>query len=149
MSSSFLVFSQSHYLIQIVDINSHTANSADPDQLASDLHCLQSRIYGFSRTRVNVYLLVIRTWRALSRLRAHRLSRLVLPCSVNLQYLLQTTAMIASLTLRQELKQMLLSPQAVELMKPQIYSSAFLNTTVNVTTPYVCIFCSLLNVMYT
>ena len=39
------------------------ANSADPDQLASsdlDLHCLQRQgISGFSRTRVNIFLLVV------------------------------------------------------------------------------------------
>ena len=38
MPHPFLIFSQSDYLIQVVDINSHTlmANSADPDQLASE-----------------------------------------------------------------------------------------------------------------
>ena len=34
-------------------------NSADPGQLASDLHCLQREgISGFSRTRINVLLKV-------------------------------------------------------------------------------------------
>ena len=63
MPHPFQIFSQSGYLIQVVDINSHTdfANSADPDQLASekptdlDLHCLQKQcISGFSRTRVKI-----------------------------------------------------------------------------------------------
>ena len=59
MPRPFLIVSQSDYLIQIVDINSHTeiqrmTNSADPDQLASsDPHCLQRQgISGFGRTRV-------------------------------------------------------------------------------------------------
>ena len=36
MLRPLLIFSQSDYLIQVVDANSHT-NSADPDQLASTL----------------------------------------------------------------------------------------------------------------
>ena len=36
MSCLLLIFSQSDYLIQIVAINSLMANSADPDQLASE-----------------------------------------------------------------------------------------------------------------
>ena len=60
------VFSQSDYLIQVVDTNSHTyhnSNSADLDQLASsDLHCLQRQgTSRFSRTRVNIeYRIIIR-----------------------------------------------------------------------------------------
>ena len=53
-----LIFSQSDYLIQVVDIYL-MANSADPDQLASkkptdlDLHCLERQsISGFSRIRI-------------------------------------------------------------------------------------------------
>ena len=38
MPHPLLIFSQSDYLIQVVDTNSHTqkTNSADPDQLASE-----------------------------------------------------------------------------------------------------------------
>ena len=62
MPHPFLIFSQSDYLIPIVDIKFSylMANSADPDQLAFqkptdlDLHCLQRQdISGFSRTRAD------------------------------------------------------------------------------------------------
>ena len=44
-----IIFSQSHYLIQVVDT---MTNNGNPDQL--DLHCLQRQgISGFNRTRVN------------------------------------------------------------------------------------------------
>ena len=65
MPCQFPIFSQSDYLIQVVDIYKFAyliAKSADPDQLASSevqrptdlaLHCLQRQgIPGFSRTRV-------------------------------------------------------------------------------------------------
>ena len=57
MTHPLLIFSQSDYLIQIVDIKFTflKANSADPDQKPADLdlHCLQRQeISGFSRTRV-------------------------------------------------------------------------------------------------
>ena len=62
MPHPFQIFSQSDYLIQIVDINSHTEWQAVQIQISwllqkptdLDLHCLQKQgISGFSRTRVN------------------------------------------------------------------------------------------------
>ena len=68
MSCPFLVFSLSNYLIQIVDINSHTEWQTVQIQISwllqkpTDLdllHCLQRQdISGFSRTRVNEALLI-------------------------------------------------------------------------------------------
>ena len=61
MLRPFLIFSQSDYLIQIVDKNSHTKWQAVKIQISwllqkptdLDLHCLQRQdISGFSRTRV-------------------------------------------------------------------------------------------------
>ena len=61
-----LIFSQSDYLIQIIDINSHTSWQTVQIQISwllqkptdLDLHCLQRQgISGFSRTRVNVAFL--------------------------------------------------------------------------------------------
>ena len=60
MPHPFLIFSQSDYLIQIVDINSHTEWQTVQIQVSwlqkptdLDLHCLQRQdISGFSRTRV-------------------------------------------------------------------------------------------------
>ena len=66
MPRPFLIFSQSDYLIQIVDINSHTCWQIVQIQIIwllqkptdLDLHCLQRRgISGFSRTRVNINFL--------------------------------------------------------------------------------------------
>ena len=64
MPHPFQIFSQSDYLIQIVDINSHTEWQAVQIQISwllqkptdLDLHCLQKQgISGFSRTRVNKF----------------------------------------------------------------------------------------------
>ena len=61
MPRSFLIFSQSDYLIQLDDINSHTSWQTVQIQISwllkkptdLDLHCLQRQdISGFSRTRV-------------------------------------------------------------------------------------------------
>ena len=63
MPHPFLIFSQSNYLIQIVDTNSHTEWQTVQIQISwllqkptdLDLHCLQSQgISGFSRTRVKL-----------------------------------------------------------------------------------------------
>ena len=63
MPHPFQIFSQSDYLIQIVDINSHTEWQAVQIQISwllqkptdLDLHCLQKQgISGFSRTRVKI-----------------------------------------------------------------------------------------------
>ena len=65
MSCPLLIFSQSGYLIQIVDINSHTEWQTVQIQISwllqkptdLDLHCLQRQgISGLSRTRINCYL---------------------------------------------------------------------------------------------
>ena len=62
MTRPLLIFSQSDYLIQFVDIKSHTWWQTVQIQISwllqkptdLDLHCLQRYgIYGFSRTRVN------------------------------------------------------------------------------------------------
>ena len=62
MQRPFPIFSQSDYLIQIVDINSHTWWQTVQIQISwllqkptdLDLHCFQRQgISGFSRTRVN------------------------------------------------------------------------------------------------
>ena len=62
MPCPFLIVSQSDYLIQIVDINSHNEWLTVQIQISwllkmptdLDLHCLQRQdISGFSRTRVN------------------------------------------------------------------------------------------------
>ena len=56
MPHPLLIFSQSHYLIQTVDINSNTYWQTVQIQISwlhLDLHCLQRQgISGFSRTRV-------------------------------------------------------------------------------------------------
>ena len=61
MPRPFLIFSQSDYLIQLVDINSHPSWQIVQIQISwllkkpvdLDLHCLQRQdISGFSRTRV-------------------------------------------------------------------------------------------------
>ena len=61
----FLIFSQSNYLIQIIDIDSHTQWQKVQIQISwllqkqtdLDLHCLQRQgISRFSRTRVKVYV---------------------------------------------------------------------------------------------
>ena len=58
-----LIFSQSDYLIQIIDINSHTERQTVQIQISwllqkptdLDLQCLQRQgISGLSRTRVNI-----------------------------------------------------------------------------------------------
>ena len=63
MPCPFLIFSQSDYLIQIVDTNSHTKWQTVQIQISwlfqkptdLDLHCLQRQgLSGFSRTRVKV-----------------------------------------------------------------------------------------------
>ena len=65
MPLPFLICSQSDYLIQLVDINSHTSWQTVQFQISwilqkptdLDLHCLQRQdISGFSRTRVNLLL---------------------------------------------------------------------------------------------
>ena len=64
MPHTFLIFCQSNYLIQIVDINSHTEWKTVQIQISwllqkptdLDLHCLQRQdISGFSRTRVKSF----------------------------------------------------------------------------------------------
>ena len=67
MPHPLLIFSQSDYLIQVVDTNLHSlTNSADPDQLASseanwlDLQCLQKQgISRFSRTRLIIWVHIL------------------------------------------------------------------------------------------
>ena len=63
MPHLFLILSQSDYLIQIIDINSHTSWQIEQIQISwllqkptdLDLHCLQRQgISGLSRTRVNI-----------------------------------------------------------------------------------------------
>ena len=65
MPRPYQIFSQSDYLIQIVDINSHSDWQTVQIQISwllqkptdLDLHCLQRQgISGLSRTRVNVYV---------------------------------------------------------------------------------------------
>ena len=65
MPFPFLIFSQLDYLIQIIDINSHTEWQTVQIQICwllqkptdLDLHCLQRQgISGFSRTRVNTHV---------------------------------------------------------------------------------------------
>ena len=62
LPNPFLIFSQSDYLIQIADINSHTEWQTVQIQISwllqkptdLDLHCLQMQdILGLSRIRVN------------------------------------------------------------------------------------------------
>ena len=64
MPCPFLIVSQSNYLIQVADTNSHTLWQTVQIQISwllqkptdLDLHCLQRYdIFGFSRTRVNLY----------------------------------------------------------------------------------------------
>ena len=74
MQLPFLILSQSDYLIQIVDLNSHSEWQIVQIQISwllqkptdLDLHCLQRQgISGFSRTRVNLnlpYLHIIHKW---------------------------------------------------------------------------------------
>ena len=66
MPCPFLIFSQSDYLIQIVDINSYTEWQTVQIQISwlpqnptdLDLHCLQRQcISGFSRTQVKITFL--------------------------------------------------------------------------------------------
>ena len=66
MPCPFPIFSQSDYLIQVVDINSNTEWQTVQIQISwllqkptdLDLHCLQRQgISGFSRTRVNIQLI--------------------------------------------------------------------------------------------
>ena len=62
MPRLFLIFRQSNYLIQIVDINSHNGKQGSSRSVGLkkptdlDLNCLQMQdISGFSRTRFNIY----------------------------------------------------------------------------------------------
>ena len=69
MPCPFLIFSQSDYLIQIVDTNSYTKWQTVQIQISwllqkptdLDLHCLQRQgISGFSRTRVKMHVFTCR-----------------------------------------------------------------------------------------
>ena len=71
------IFSQSDYLIQVVDINSHTEWQTVQIQISwllqkptdLDLHCLQRQsISGLSRTRVNMVLSVRHFWKSIKSL---------------------------------------------------------------------------------
>ena len=79
MPRPLLIVSQSDSLIQIVDINSY---SADPDQLASkptdlELHCLQSQgISRFSRAKVKIL------W-----VKAYSVDHVLTPCFIHSIYL--------------------------------------------------------------
>ena len=62
MTRPYLIFSQSDYLIQVVDINSNTERQIVQNQISwllkkptdLDLHCLQRQgISVFSKTRIN------------------------------------------------------------------------------------------------
>ena len=66
MLCPLLIFSQSDYLIPVVDTNSYTMTSSEePDQYQKpadlDLDCLQRQgISGFSRNKVDIKIFVLR-----------------------------------------------------------------------------------------
>ena len=85
----FITVSQSDYLIQIVDINSHTERQTVQIQISwllqkptdLDLQCFQKQdISGFSRTRVSIYLAVccLSAFRKVSGLKSSERSKVSL-----------------------------------------------------------------------